>query len=46
MNHEFQSNVTRISANENLTNVDYDAPFVTKPETIIESIKKYLETKS
>ena len=46
MNHEFQSNVTRISANPDLTNVDYSVPNVTKPEVVIESIKKYLETKS
>lgn len=46
INHEFQSNVTRISANPNLINVDYNAPNVTKPETVIESIKKYLESKS
>ena len=42
--HEFQSNITRISANQNLTNVDYNAPFVTKSETVINSIKKYIET--
>jgi autotransporter strand-loop-strand O-heptosyltransferase len=46
MNHEFQSNVTRISANPTLTNVNYHAPFVTKSETVINSIKKYLESKS
>ena len=46
MNHEFQSNVTRISANPDLANVDYNTSNVTKPEVVIESIKKYLETKS
>ena len=45
MTHEFQSNVTRISANPNLINVNYNAPFVTKSETVINSIKKYLESK-
>jgi autotransporter strand-loop-strand O-heptosyltransferase len=46
ISHEFQSNVTRISANPDLTNVNYYAPFVTKSETVINSIKKYLESKS
>ena len=46
LNHEFKSNVSRISANPGLINVDYNAPNITKPETVIESIKKYLESKS
>ena len=46
MNHEFQSNVTRISANPDLKSIDYEAPFVTSSETVINSIKKYLESKS
>lgn len=46
MNHEFQSNVTRISANPDLINVNYNTPNVTKPETVIQSIKKYLESKN
>lgn len=44
MNHEFQSNVTRISANPDLTSVNYNPVNITKPETVIESIKKYLES--
>lgn len=46
INHEFKSNVTRISANPNLSKVDYGAPNVTHPNTVIESIKKYLEIKN
>jgi autotransporter strand-loop-strand O-heptosyltransferase len=42
--HEFKSNMTRINANPQLTSVDYNAPFITKPETVIDSIKKYLES--
>lgn len=46
MNHEFQSNVTRISANPDLKSIDYNAEFITSSETVINSIKKYLESKS
>jgi len=46
MNHEFSNNVTRISANPNIQTIRYDAPNVTNPDTVIDAIKKYLETKS
>lgn len=46
INHEFKSNVTRISANSDLNNVDYNAPNITHPDTVIKSIKKYLEFKN
>lgn len=46
MNHEFQSNITRISANPDLKSIDYNAEFITSSETVINSIKKYLESKS
>jgi autotransporter strand-loop-strand O-heptosyltransferase len=45
-NHEFQSNVTRITANPDLKLINYAAPNVTTSETVINSIKKYLESKS
>lgn len=44
MHHEFKSNITRISANPDLTSVNYNPVNITKPETVIESIKKYLES--
>lgn len=40
--HEFTSNVTRISANTEMTSIDYDAPGVTKPKQVIDAIKKYI----
>ena len=46
INHEFKSNITRISANPELTTVNYNLTNVTKPETVIESVKKYLESKN
>lgn len=46
IDHEFKSNVTRISANSHLKNIDYTVLNVTHPDTIIESIKKYLEIKN
>jgi autotransporter strand-loop-strand O-heptosyltransferase len=46
INHEFKGNITRISANPDLESVRYDAPNVTHPNTVIESIKKYLEIKN
>jgi autotransporter strand-loop-strand O-heptosyltransferase len=46
VNHEFQSNITRISANPELNKINYSAPNITNPETVIQMIKKYLETKS
>ncbi len=44
--HEFKSNITRISANPELDIVNYNMTNITKPETVIESIKKYLEIKN
>ena len=44
--HEFQTNVTRISANPDLISVDYDAPNVTTPETIINHIENYLNKRN
>ena len=40
--HEFKNNITRISANETLRSVDFDAPSITQPQTVIDSIKSYL----
>lgn len=42
MNHEFITNITRISANPELTEVNYEAPNVTLPETVINQIENYL----
>ena len=38
--------VENIRIHKSLKNVNYYAPFVTKSETVINSIKKYLESKS
>jgi autotransporter strand-loop-strand O-heptosyltransferase len=46
MNHEFQSNITRISANPEIDTIRYDAKKITTPDTVINSIKKYIETKN
>ena len=46
INHEFQTNVTRISANPEIDSIRYDAKKITTPDTVINSIKKYLETKN
>jgi autotransporter strand-loop-strand O-heptosyltransferase len=46
LNHEFQTNVTRISANPEIDSIRYDAKKITTPDTVINSIKKYLETKN
>ncbi len=46
MHHEFKTNVTRISANPDLMSVNYNPVNITKPETVMESIKKYLESKN
>jgi len=40
--HEFQNNITRLSANEDLVRVDYEAPNITQSKTVIDSIKNYL----
>lgn len=42
INHEFQSNITRVCANPNLQKVDYSAPEVSTAEEVIEKIKGYL----
>ena len=42
--HEFQSNVTRISANPNLSEINYIPENITSSDTVIESISKYLST--
>ena len=39
-----QSQTAVISANPDLTSVNYNPVNITKPETVIESIKKYLES--
>jgi autotransporter strand-loop-strand O-heptosyltransferase len=44
--HEFKSNITRLCANKDMLKIDYNNPNITKVETVIESIKKYLETKT
>lgn len=44
--HEFKSNITRLCANKDMLKIDYNNQNVTKVETVIESIKKYLETKT
>jgi hypothetical protein len=41
--HEFKSNITRLCANKNMLKIDYNTPNITNVETVIESIKKYLE---
>jgi len=46
VSHEFTENITRISANEYLTRIDYDAPNVTEPSVVIDSITNYLENNS
>ena len=46
IHHEFKTNISRISANPELTSVNYNMTNITKPETVIESIKKYLESKN
>jgi autotransporter strand-loop-strand O-heptosyltransferase len=46
INHEFKTNVTRISANPEIDTIRYDTKKITTPDTVIESIKKYLESKN
>jgi autotransporter strand-loop-strand O-heptosyltransferase len=46
INHEFTTNCTRISANNDLKIVDYNASNITEPESVINSIKKYIESKN
>lgn len=43
INHEFQSNITRISANPNLQKVDYNAEGVTDLKVVIEAISNLLK---
>jgi hypothetical protein len=40
------TNCTRISANNDLKVVDYNASNITEPESVINSIKKYIESKN
>lgn len=42
IHHEFQSNITRISANPNLLSVDYSADEITHPQIVIDSISNLL----
>ena len=42
INHEFQSNITRISANPNLQKVNYNAEGVTDLKIVIETISNLL----
>ena len=46
LNHEFTTNITRICANPDLDSVRYDANNITHVDTVISSIKKYLESKN
>jgi len=46
MNHEFTTNISRISANPTITKIQYDLPNVTHPNTVIERINEYLEIKN
>lgn len=41
--HEFKTNITRISANPDLIEVDYDAENVTTSDEVITQIKNYLK---
>lgn len=45
MDHEFKTNITRISANPDLKEVNYDVVNVTKPKTVIDGIKNFLKIK-
>ncbi len=42
INHEFQSNITRICANPEINKVDYNAPKVTETSFVIEKINSLL----
>lgn len=42
VNHEFQSGITRISANPDIECVNYESPNVTSPKTVINSIKQFI----
>ena len=44
MTHEFQTNITRICANPNLSEINYNAENITSSDTVIKSISKYLST--
>ncbi len=41
--HEFQGNISRISANDKLISINYEVPNITHPDTIIESISKLIQ---
>lgn len=45
MSHEFKTKVTRISANPDLQEVNYEAVNVTTPKTVIDNIKSFLKIK-
>lgn len=40
--HEFRTNITRITANPDLREINYEVENITKPEIVIENIKQFL----
>lgn len=46
INHEFKTNITRLSANPELNTITYDVKNITTPDVVIDSIKKYIESKN
>ena len=46
IDHEFKTNITRISSNEDLKNIDYNPVNITTSKTVIDSIKNYIDNRN